>query len=400
MKSHREKTYFILGFTLIIAGVVCNEWLLAKLFSPDGTLEAITRVKIRIFDIACILMGVILIKRKPKPHPFLISIATVIITLAVLEGACFVLNYYREKSAPKTTGGIVKEMRMEDEILGFKLKPDSRMHVEKRTDNRKIFDATYSVDSFGRRLTTVKDPEKRNKFILFFGGSYVFGWGVNDNETLASYASQFAPDFDSYNYANFDYGPQHMLAVLEKWDIKNQIKEKEGVAVYVFIDDHVNRAIGTMWHHNALAHRFPYYAVDANGKLAAKGNFTSGRPVIAVIYKLLWKTNIVRYFKIKFPPRIGDRHIRVTCKIIEESKNLLTKEFKNSEFYVLFYPGSTRAAKMIPYLKKMGIKYLDYSALWGENRDVWRIKDDGHPSAKANKMIALKLTEDIGIYHD
>ena len=58
------------------------------------------------------------------------------------------------------------------------------------------------------------------------------------------------------------------------------------------------------------------------------------------------------------------------------------------------------AKKMIAYFENAGIKYLDYSNLEEMTiKDIkeFTIQSDKHPNAKANMIIARRLTRDLGI---
>ena len=46
MNSHKERFFLITGLVFVFIGFICNEWVLSKLFSPDGKLLTITRFKI------------------------------------------------------------------------------------------------------------------------------------------------------------------------------------------------------------------------------------------------------------------------------------------------------------------------------------------------------------------
>ena len=60
-QSYVEKTLFCLGFLLICAALVGNEWLLTKLLSPDGVVEFHNRVAIWLFDLSCFPSGALLV---------------------------------------------------------------------------------------------------------------------------------------------------------------------------------------------------------------------------------------------------------------------------------------------------------------------------------------------------
>jgi hypothetical protein len=61
--SYVEKTLFCLGFLLIWAALVGNEWALVKLFSSDGVVESYNRVAIRVFGFLLLTLGVFCVLR-------------------------------------------------------------------------------------------------------------------------------------------------------------------------------------------------------------------------------------------------------------------------------------------------------------------------------------------------
>lgn len=60
--SKKEKTFIVIGSLFILIGILCNEWILTALFSPDGVIQFASRIKIWIFDIVCILLGYLFVK--------------------------------------------------------------------------------------------------------------------------------------------------------------------------------------------------------------------------------------------------------------------------------------------------------------------------------------------------
>ena len=292
-----------------------------------------------------------------------------------------------------------REFEQHDELLGYKPRQNTKASSLAILKKKKLYEVTYSTDEYSGRITPVKNPSKRDNFLLFFGCSFTFGEGVNDNETLPCYLSELAIDYNPYNYGYMGYGPHQMLARLRETDIRKEIEEKKGILIYTFIDDHVNRAIGDLrtydWGYNS-----PYYAIDHNGKLIRKGNFTSGRPTLSLIYNIMRKSRIVNFFRINLPLCITDAHIRLTAGITEESYKTFKEKFKSDDFYVIFYPwASSRYAKrMMPYLRRAGIKYLDYSTglVKGEDHRKYLISmHDGHPGPMLNKIVAERIFQDL-----
>ena len=138
----------------------------------------------------------------------------------------------------------------------------------------------------------------------------------------------------------------------------------------------------------------PNYVL-ADGRLWRNGDFTSGRPIISLVYDLFSKSQILKYFRINFPLRINPDHIKLTIKIIEESFVEYKRIYKNDRFYILFWPGTSYTELERSLLRSTGIRCFDYSMLFDRNDDRYFIKNDGHPTAEAYKEIGWRLANDI-----
>jgi hypothetical protein len=85
--------------------------------------------------------------------------------------------------------------------------------------------------------------------------------------------------------------------------------------------------------------------------------------------------------------------------MIEEAYKCYREIFGNSNFCVVLYPHSN-PQRVIPYLERAGIRYFDYTGLLDLNKEENHMESDGHPSAKANLIVARQLTKDLGILQD
>jgi len=260
---------------------------------------------------------------------------------------------------------------------------------------RLIYDVECSIDQYGRRITPLAAEGKRDKFILFFGCSFTYGDGVKDDQTLPFYVAERTARYMPYNYGFHGRGPFDILAELENINFQSEVREKNGILIYVFIDDHVHRAIGSSsvwgWKFHGV-----YYRQAEDGKLVRAGSFLTGKPFLTRIYQILGKSRILRVLKISFPIRIRDPHIKLAASAIWQIKENFNAQYPRGEFYVLIYPSSQFGGRLIDYLKGMGIRYLDYRHLFFNNDPRFRLPEgDDHPSALAHKTIAEKLVEDL-----
>jgi len=279
--------------------------------------------------------------------------------------------------------------------LGYRPFANTSIRSSLTKSGRTCYDITYETDQYHRRITPVADPEQRDQYALFFGGSYAYGEGVAEDETLPSHFARLAPQYRPYNYAFHGYGPQNMLAKLQGVDIREEVPEAEGICVYVYLPDyHEKRAVGSMQVFTGWGNALPYYRLDQTDRVVRNDDFERGRPFVSSLYSLINTSNIVTYFKLDVPIVMRKSHYYVTARILNEAKKEFQKKFQSDNFYVLIYPHDLKKAKIIDYLEELGIKYFSYD-LFKPFQEGYYIKGDCHPNSHAFETIAHKLARDI-----
>ena len=334
-----------------------------------------------------------------KKKTILVNFTVLFILLFLGELACyFVLG------TPKKEWKDYSSPNLEADHLGTHLGhvpwADSVWHDVKIVDGKTIFDAHYSIDELNRRITPGYDQEK-DKYAVFFGCSVGFGFGLADNQTIPYYFQQNTENYNSYNYAFNGWGANHMLARLEHKNLAEEVNEKEGVGIYVFIWSHIRRAIGDMRIYTSWGHTMPYYYLDGE-ELKRDGNFANGRWFTSKLYEKLAKSYIWDCFQVNLPTETREDHMVLAAEIIKKAKETYKKQFGNDNFYVVihptdwieFTPEKNKEFKTI--LEERGIDYLDYSKkLVLDNDHI--IIGDGHPNEKSDEKLAKMLVKDLGL---
>jgi len=430
--SFFEKNLFFMGWAFIGTGIVCNEWVLTKIFSPDGMIEIQNKVAIWLFDILLISLGLFctkigkfgpsrgIFRRLSQSYPRTcacsIGLGLTVLLVVCAEGIFYGLNHYHKEKVveevrwlrmptPDEAGGVgeppprpVPGWSIADPVLGHTLPPNAQLTYTKELGGKRLSPTTSTTDAYHRRITPMNHREQRRNFLLFFGCSMTFGLGVNDHETMPFYVAQYASHYRPYNYGVSGYGPHYMLAQLQRGDLTKEINENHGIAIYTFIDHHIDRAIGTMRVYNQWEQHAPFYTLDAHDRLVRKGDFTSGRPLVSFLYWVMGQSQILQYYNITFPPSIREEHIQLTARIITEARTAFHQQFPNAEFYVLLYPGVRRGQGLIPYLSQAGVKYLDYARLIDWPHPGLTQADGAHPTAQGHRVVAAQLAKDLGIF--
>jgi hypothetical protein len=200
-----------------------------------------------------------------------------------------------------------------------------------------------------------------------------------------------------YNYGFHGYGPQQMLARLESDGLRAEIAEADGVLVYLFIDAHVSRAIGSLRVYTQWADDMPFYVLDASGRPWRHGNFNTGRPLTAMAYSLLGRSALLEAFRVDLPVRIDDRHVEITAALLARSQDLFHAQFGPQRFVVVAFPGSRLAGPLGTALRRRGVEFLDFSALLDPDRPEYHIPEDWHPTALTNRVLAEHVVDALAL---
>lgn len=315
-----------------------------------------------------------------------------VLTILFLEWICGVMLKSQAHNAPKIEGPT--HSMMFDKDLGYKPKPDTS-HVGTRTkDGKIIYSINYSTDANSLRVTPLDTTKPRTKYAQFYGCSMTFGEGVQNNETMPYFFGEYDSTYRPYNFAYSGYGPHQMLARLETENAKNIVKENTGIGFYIYINDHVNRVLGTMTNYGYNGGQAPYYH-QVDGQLKHDGLFKEGRKVRSWIFEQLLKSNILKLFKIGYPFKITEQDYELTAEVMAEASRDYKKQFGNDNFYVIIYPTTIDSSLIINLLKQKGVKVLDYSKLFNPLEKGYAIPDDEHPTALANEILIKQLVKDI-----
>ena len=192
----KEKTLVFIGSSLILIGVLCNEWIIAAFVCPDGVLNGfLSRIVVWFFDISLVSFGaLLLIYRKSirmSRKTFFFSAITLILILVVLEFGLQLLTV----TFPKIDSLLSETpLLVYDEKLEYRPNPACPGH-----------------DHNGFRNESV--PEKAD--IVAMGDSQTYGMGVRADQAWPQQLQKLG-EIKVYNMAFGGYGPVHSLILLDE----------------------------------------------------------------------------------------------------------------------------------------------------------------------------------------
>jgi hypothetical protein len=253
------------------------------------------------------------------------------------------------------------------------------------------------VDEYGRRITPVVNRENRDKYILFAGGSFTYGAGVEGNETLPYQVGAQTQSYVPYNYGFHGWGPYDVLTRIRNYNLRAQIPERDGMMFYVLIGGHVNRVTGSMrtlaWKRNA-----PFFVRNNEGEFVRQGSFETGRPIITPLYEWLRKSELLKLLNIDFPV-LSDRHFELAAAAIAAIRDQYMEQFPRGRFYLVQLVSNEEAARIVKKAADFGIETVVVGDLYGsgdtEDPRYYIAKEDRHPSPLAYKEMADVIVEKL-----
>ncbi|MDJ0853368.1 MAG: hypothetical protein QNK04_33805 [Myxococcota bacterium] len=279
------------------------------------------------------------------------------------------------------------------ETLGYAPLASSRATATRTFAGQVLYEVAYTIDAAGLRVAPPVAEGGGAECLLFFGGSFIFGEGVNDEEALpyqVGVATQGR--FRVYNFGFHGYGPHQMLAALEDDLVAATLDCTPHRAVYLALPDHVIRAAGfRSWDVHG-----PRYALQPGGGVAYAGHFDDG----AAFY---WRSLLTLLERSKLLATLlawrrpdPDEAERLFLGIVVAARDQIETRHPGAEFHVIFWDDAD--ASLARRLRAAGVRLhpIDEIVPPGERAGpAYTIPRDGHPTAQLHESVADYVAREI-----
>ncbi|MEK8021721.1 MAG: hypothetical protein VSS75_033010, partial [Candidatus Parabeggiatoa sp.] len=129
---------------------------------------------------ACI---VVMFISKPTVQLWALYTGTAILTFGFCEA--YLAGWFSKKTPELIEFSVSNSAYFQaHNILGYVPKKDIQVIAQKSYANELLYNVQYTIDKNGLRLGFNQSKKPPMNSVLFFGGSFTFGEGVNDNETM------------------------------------------------------------------------------------------------------------------------------------------------------------------------------------------------------------------------
>jgi hypothetical protein len=267
-----------------------------------------------------------------------------------------------------------------------------------RSDNGDpIYDVTYTLDRNGYRRTAGAPPGAPT--VLFFGDSFTFGMGLEDEETIPSqFSASLGKPYTVLNLGYPGFGPHRVLRAIESDSFATAVSGKVRRAYFVIIRDHLRRSVGlTEWNQKS-----PRYVLDANDIPRFIGHFVDD-PLAQLLNRLDLAGGLPRLTGSMLAHVVYPESYRVvlTAAIVARSADLLKTRY-GTELVVLLWD-EVAVDDIESALAERGVRTVLVSHLLRDaggrplfdslNHSALHILQgiEDHPSATADRIIGAAL---------
>ncbi len=315
----------IFGLILIVFAIALIEWAFEFVFPSEREVDYFIRFLVVITDVLFLIPVIIYLlfsvsaTQFPRLSAFYFGMFVSFVIFCCAE---FGTRYYFKHFYKPPFKDITKwnpQPTVPDSLFAYRLPPNKTINHRYLFNDSLIYEQNYKIDSFSRRETHA-DTIAKDKFIAVAGCSFAFGYGVKDYETLSYFLQQQMPGYEAYNYGVSGYGTQHLLLQTREKITSKEIKQKQGVLVYFFIDNHLNRLVGSRRIIKLWGENFPYFFLDNDKKPHQNGTFKTGRKWKTLFYKVLTNSAIVDILDLEIPLSISVDDFKLAATVIKESK--------------------------------------------------------------------------------
>lgn len=409
-----------MGVCLLLLAALANEWVLAPLLAEPGLgVMGATRVKLWLLMTILALTGIALLaghraltlravkewcaSRHPRLGGLILSVASLIVFVAMIEASFLVVNTLRAWNDPnklERTYGFMRSLT--DPVIGIRPRPGKKQLDEVKLRGQRLYSVSYSIDEFGRReVPSSTSTVPKDKAMLFFGCSFAFGVGCEDDETLPHYVAELLPEYQVYNYAYGGYGPHQAVALLDDVRYVSSIREREEViGVYVFFPPQLRRqAVAAPGIRDSWVRLSPCYELGKDGWPQYRGLFPNAQPWRTAFYDLMSNEQVRAFLGVNYPMAVPEAVYELNAGLLRAVGGRLWEHFKAHRFYVVVHPVNTgnaeEARAAIPYMEKAKLQVLDYSELFPRDDPAYSYPVEGHPTPHSHKALATALASDL-----
>ena len=277
---------------------------------------------------------------------------SVFFCLAVIE----ITLYFVIRSQIIITETTPAKWRRDASDVGSVPVPNLAIEFREVLDGRLITDVTYTIDANGLRKIPAPTQERARK-VAFFGCSFMFGHGVEDDQTLPYYfVRDSRGSFEGFNFAGEGWGPHQMLREIENGFVR-RVAGAPDLAIYEVIPDHLRRVSGRApWEDG------PKYELCPGDEVCYSGAYHS---TYYILFRQWFNESwTVKYFDDHFARLSRPSDIPLFLAVLKRTRTLL--ENSGTRFIIVLWDHNDLARTMMKVLRANRFDVIALSSVLSE----------------------------------
>lgn len=338
-----------------------------------------------------------------------VNLACITFGLAVAEYYFWTQGYEASTEGQVDEGTFAKQIFTPHPDLGWAPQPGTVARQRRSFEGKELYDVDYTIGQNGLRISSRSESPPEAECILLFGGSFTFGQGLEDQETLAwQISDQSKHDFRTYNLGVMGYGAHQMLSALQHGLVDKAVdcdRERVSHVFYQAISDHIRRSAGRAW----WITRGPKYRLTEDGDVKLSGHFEDNddyneeRSLAEMLGTQILKSEIYNAIvEGKYLHKYGQDTIDLYIEIVHESRQIVRSKYPCAKLHVLWWDEDDIDNRAVSDgLKQDGVDVHLISDILpnyevDDLNETYRLHEtDNHPNALANELIAEYVVRDI-----
>lgn len=309
-----------------------------------------------------------------------LALVTLFAILFLAEGVALMMEPKKTRQTLSTSGSVWGRRP----VLGWGPVHPGRYRIRDALNGRTIYDVTYTIDNDLLRETNTASA---GAGIAFLGDSYVFGEGLNDDQTLPQqFANLEGRRYPVYNLGFSAYNAAQALAEMQT-GMFDEFLNRSRLLVEFIAPWQAERTSCKA----AFVGDAPHY-VNRGGKIELQG----------VCHPAVSPWTYFAAYRVFIQPHLSvvrDSDIAILVDVANETIRMAREKYKKPIIiYYLRNPGYLQRLrdwtddKIIARFRAAGATVIEYGldGEYDESRG-YRIPGDGHPTGLANKIRAERL---------
>ncbi len=272
-------------------------------------------------------------------------------------------------------------------------------HKSTRIVNREVvFDRIYEFDDNRRRKTSFH-PANVDRHLIVFGCSNVFGYGLDEIDTLPSQIQKRLKRDYVFNLARSGGSIVDAIVTFDETKAWQQIRPSAGGVLFFFSYQlHMERFVGRMrnigsWNKDGAFLR----KNKESGEYEYGGIFSKNQKIWTILSLMISQSAFLEEISFDWPP-LDENLLEDYVRAIHQLQSKYKARYGSKNYFVVYLnPGESLNRLIIPFLEKYKIFYLNYADFRLQdyaNSDLF-LKYDGHPSPEYNRLLSEQLVFDL-----